>query len=149
MVEAWSIERWNEILEVGGTASALLFTGVALCIDARVRRAQTLIEITKQHRELWLEFHARPELGSVLDMGRDMAASPLSAAEVRFLNLIFLHIRATYYASKAKTYVQPERLREDIREFFSYPATRAAWDAMAHLQDRGFLDFIEKTRRKQ
>ena len=54
---AWGIEQWKGILEIGSPVVALVFAGLALVIDARVRRAQTIIEITKQHRELWTYFH--------------------------------------------------------------------------------------------
>lgn len=145
---SWHIERWREIFEIGGTAAALLFTGVALHIDARVRRAQTLIEITKQHRELWMDFDARPKLAGLFDKRRDMAVHPLADEEVRFANFLFLHLRASYGAKIAGVHTLPEHVEDDWREIFSHPAIVAAWDRMKHLHDRKFVALVEGYRKQ-
>ncbi len=144
---AWTIERWKEIFEIGGTLAALLFTGVALHIDARVRRAQTIIEITKQHRELWVHFYDRPGLAGLLDKKRDMAAHPLADEEVHFVNFLLNHLRATFYARIAGIFVQPECLKDDIGEFFSFPATRAAWERQKGSHEPKFVAFVEANMR--
>jgi len=62
---------------------------------------------------------------------------------VRFANWFFLHVRATYYASKADIYVQPERLREDLRDVFSHPAFFTAWQEKKFFHEREFVAFVE------
>lgn len=142
-VEAWSIDRWKELFEVGGTICALLFTGVALRIDARVRRAETLIEFTKQHRELWIYYDENPSLAKLFEKERDVESRPLSDGEIRFANFLFLHLRAAYGAHKSGILVLPEKVKEDWREIFTHPAIVVAWTKMNSLHDRDFVAFVE------
>lgn len=142
----WSIERWREIFELVGTPAALLFTGLALRIDARVRRAQTLLEITKQHRDLWSQFDERPELAGLFARERDMGARPLTDKEARFANFLFLHLRAAHGAHRGRIYAMPEHVAEDWREIFQAPAVVAAWERIKHLHDRRFVALVERYR---
>lgn len=145
MIEAsWDIHRWKEVFEVGGTAAALLFTGVALSIDARVRRAQTVIEITKQHRELWLSVLDRPQLSSLFDRKRDLRAHPLTNEEVHFVNFMIHHLRATFIARGAGIFVQPEQLVRDMKEFFSLSSVAEVWARQKQFHDRKFVAFVEQ-----
>ena len=145
-IETWNIEHWRQIVEFVGTPLALLFTGNALHIDARVRRAETLLEITKQHRELWLQFDERPELAALFDRERDLAARPLTDREARFANFLFLHLRAAYGARRGRIYAMPEHVAEDWREIFQAPAMAAAWERIRHLHDRRFVVLVERYR---
>lgn len=142
------MEQWKYLLEMSGTIGALLFTGFALHIDARVRRAQTLIEITKQHRELWIYFDEHPKVARLLDKSRDMGAYPLADEEVRFANFLFLHLRASYGAKRARVHTMPEHVEDDWREIFTHPAVCAAWDKMKHLHDRKFVALVERYRQQ-
>ena len=139
----WLTAHWSGILGDTGIIAGLLFSGVGFWRDAKVRRAQTLIEITKLHRELWTHYEARPELAGLFDKARDLVARPLTSEEVRFANFLFLHIRGTYHAGKAGIYVQPEKVREDINAIFSYPAPRIAWNRLRRFHDRDFVEFME------
>jgi hypothetical protein len=145
-LESWNIERWKGMLEVGGTIGALLFTGIALHIDARARRAQTLIEITKQHRELWIYFDERPELARLFDEKRNLVTEPLTDTEIRFANFLFLHLRASYGAKRAGIHVLPDHVEDDWREIFTHPAVGAAWEKMKHLHDCKFVALVESYR---
>lgn len=144
MIEhSWTIERWKEVFEVGGTIAALLFTGVALHIDARTRRAQTLMEVTKQHRELWMYYDEHPGLARLFEKQRDMAVHPLTDEEARFANFLFLHFRASYGAKTARIHSLPEHVADDWREIFTHPAIRVAWEKVRHLHDRKFVVLVE------
>lgn len=143
-IASWGIEQWKGILEIGSPVVALVFAGLALVIDARVRRAQTIIEITKQHRELWTYFHERPALAHLLDKNRDLTVHPLADEEVHFVNFLVNHLRATFYANRAGIYAQPECIAEDIQSFFSYPAVLAAWQAKKKSHEPKFVAFIER-----
>ena len=138
-----NIAHWKEVFELGGTAAALLFTGVALHVDARTRRAQSLIEITKMHRELLGHFYERPALKAALDPKRDTAAHPLTDEELHFLKLLIGHLRVSWFAHQSRVYVAPERLPEDIREVFSLPGPRSAWEQLRKYQDAKFVAFVE------
>jgi len=143
VVAAWIGEHWKDISENVGIIGGLFFTGIALFIDIRARRAQTNIEITKMHRELWTRYEDRPELVGLFDGARDLTVQPLTSDELRFANSLFLHIHAAYRAEKARIYDLPARLGEDLREVFSYPAIAASWGEMKHLHDPDFVAFIE------
>jgi hypothetical protein len=141
---AWIIEHWTGAVESAGIIGGLLFTGFGYFRDARVRRVETLIEITKQHRELWTHLGERPESATLFDRDRDLDADPVTDREVQFVNLLLLHLRATFYARRARIYIQPERIDQDIRSFFSYPASRAVWERLKNSHDRRFIAFIER-----
>lgn len=147
IISSWNIDRWKELFEIVGTPCALLFTGLALRIDARVRRAETLMEITKQHRELWIYYDEHPSLARLFDKDRDMAVHPLTDAEARFANFLFLHLRASYGAKTARIHVLPEHVDDDWREIFRHPAVRVAWDRVKHLHDRRFVSLVESYRK--
>lgn len=112
--------------------------------EARVRRAETIVEITKQHRELWNYHDDHPELSALLEKDRDMTAVPLTEREGRFVNSLLLHLRGTFYGRKAGIYPQPECLRDDIRGFFSLPAPRAAWTTLRRTHDAKFVAFVDR-----
>lgn len=133
---------------MSGTICAILFTGFALHNDARVRRAQTLIEITKQHRELWIYFDEHPKVSGLFDKNRDVSAHPLSDEEVRFANFLFLHLRASYGAKRARVHTMPEHVEDDWREILTHPAVSVAWDKMKHLHDRQFVALVEGYRQQ-
>jgi len=141
----WLTAHWAELTESAGIVGGLLFSGFGFLREARARRAETLVEITKQHRELWNYFDDRRDLSPLFDDKREMAMSPLTTSEIRFVNSLVLHLRATFYARKAGIYVQPECLSEDIRGFFSYPAPRAAWEKLRRTHDGKFVVFVERS----
>ncbi|HVT27124.1 MAG TPA: hypothetical protein VHE81_03815 [Lacipirellulaceae bacterium] len=142
-LESWGIERWRGLFEIVGPIAALFFTALALHIDARVRRAETIIEITKQHRELWMYFYERPSLSRLLDKDRDLTVHPLADEEVHFVNFLVNHLRASFYARIAGIFAQPECVSEDIRSFFAHPAARAAWEVQKRSHEPKFVAFIE------
>jgi hypothetical protein len=144
MLGTWIIEHWQAIIENVGIVGGLFFAGAGLLLDARARRAETLIEITKQQRELLMYLEEHPKLSNVLSLNRDMKAHPLKDEEVHFVNFLFNHLRATYYARAAGIYVQPEGLKEDIQEFFSYPSVRFAWNKLKMRHDRKFVAFVDR-----
>ena len=143
MVWNWLTDHFTVLLGNLGVIGSLLFAGWQFRTDARVRRAQTLIEFTKLHRELWERYDDHPELFGLFEKERDLGSRPLSDAEMRFANSLFLHIRASFDVQRAGIYVQPEKVREDIRDIFSFPALRSAWPALKDFQDRDFIAFIE------
>ncbi len=134
----------KEIVEYTGIIGGLLYTGLSLRIDARVRRAQTIIEITKQHRDIWSQFLDKPQLKQIFNRNRDMATHPLADEEVHFVNFLFHHLRATFYARSAGIFIQPEGLKQDIREFFSYPAVASVWNSVQQASDDAFASFVKR-----
>lgn len=139
----WLASHFSDVLANIGIIGGLYYAGTGARATARAMRGQTLIEITKQHRELWMYFDEHPGLARLFDKDRDMRDHPLADEEVRFANFLFLHLRASYGAKKARIHVLPEHVAEDWREIFSHPAVRAAWDKMKSLHDRGFVAVVE------
>jgi len=134
------------ILEAVGIVGGLAFTALSFRQDAKVRGAQTQIEITAKHRELWTYFEANPELGALFDLDRKLKEKPLTERERRFVGFVFNHLRVTFYADQAGIYEQPQQLKKDVRTFFCYPAVRAAWESVAGFGDDEFVLFVKSCR---
>lgn len=139
----WVSPDLSRILGDLGIIAGLFFTGFGFWRDARVRHGETLIELTKQHRELWMYYDEHPELAALFNPTRDMRAHPLTDEEARFANFLFLHLRASFGAKKARIHTLPEHVAEDWAEIFSHPAVCAAWDKMKDLHDRRFAALVE------
>lgn len=146
-LESWNIERWRSIFETVGSLAAICFTALALVVDVLVRKAQTNIELTKQHREIWDYYYEHPELHGLAVSKRDLADKPLSGHETYFVTKVLNHLRSTYYARKAWIFTQPECLQEDINSFFSLPAPLAAWQHVKKYHDTKFVAFVERNMR--
>lgn len=143
----WIASHFSEVLGDVGIIGSLVFAGFGYWTDARVRRGETLLEITKQHRDLWMYYDEHPELTGLFDPQRDMRTHPLSDEEARFANFLFLHLRASYGAKRARIHILPEHVAEDWRAIFSNPAIRVAWDRMKNLHDRQFVAVVEAYQR--
>ena len=138
--------NWPEVLQSVGVIVGFAFTAFAIYLDVRARRAASLFEITKQHRDIWA-LSRDPELARVNDPTADPRKHPPTPAEEMFIGFLILHLSASYHAMKAGVLVRPEGLRADIRQFFSRPIVKAVWERLRQFQDRKFLTFIEKTLR--
>lgn len=135
-------------IETIGIAGGLLFTGAGFRRDASARYASTLLDITAQHRELWMYFCNHPELAGLLDPKRELREHPLGEHERRFTAWVFNHIYAAHYAAKAKIHLSPERLQEDIKSLLILPAVREVWKHLRQYHDSEFVDFVDRLRKK-
>ena len=144
---AWIGHHWEALLQNLSIIVGLSLPGYVLWRDARVRRAQTLIEMIKLHRELWTRYDEKPALHGLFDVNRDLEAHPLADEEVRFANFLFLHLRGAYHARRAGIYRYPDRLRDDLKDMLSYPAVHSAWQKQKRLLDPDFVAFVEKADR--
>lgn len=140
---SWLSLHWFTLLQSIGIVGGLLFTGISLRIDTKVRRVGTLMTITQQHRELWTQLYRRPELSRILDAAADVERCPVSAEEELLVNLLVLHLNSAYRAMKQGMFVRPEGLQTDIAWFFSLPIPRAVWERLKSLQDEDFVRFTE------
>lgn len=121
-----------------------MFTAVSLRIDAKVRRVSNLVELTKQHREIWTQIYRRPELKRILESEPDLEAKPVTEEERLFITLLILHLASAYEAIRAGVFKEPERLQVDVRKFFSNPVPRMVWRSVRPLQNRSFISFLEQ-----
>jgi len=145
-VLAWVGDNWFNVIQSGGIIAGLLVSAAALRLDANARRVGNLLDVTKNHREIWTYLYARPELSRVLDASADLKRVPITAEEELFVNLLVLHLNSAYQATKRGVYVKPEGLRKDIQTFFSLPIPRAVWEKAKLLQDEDFVRFVESNR---
>jgi hypothetical protein len=131
-------------LEAVGIISGLFFTGLSYWSNAKTQRVANLLDITKQHRDLWTNLFSNPELERVLNPSADVEKQPMTAAEELFVNLVVTHLATAHRTGHAQLVATPEKLREDIASFFSMPIPHAAWKNLKNFQDVSFIAFIEE-----
>ena len=98
----WIGGHWLDLVQTAGIMAGLYFTARAFHLDIKTRRADHLIEITKQHREIWTELYRRPELSRVRETTADLHREPITAEEELFIGLLILHLNASYHAIKER-----------------------------------------------
>lgn len=141
----WIGHNWLALIQTGALAGGLLFTGIAVLLDARARRVGNLIQLTQQHRDLWERLYIQPDLARILDPAADPARSPVTAEEEMFVIFLILHLSNTYYAMRAGFLQKLRGLRKDIEQFFSLPIPRVVWKKVKDLQDESFVRFVERS----
>jgi len=141
----WIGNNWLALIQTGALAGGLLFTGMAVLLDARARRVGNLIQLTQQHRDLWERLYIQPDLARILDPAADPAQSPVTAEEEMFVIFLILHLSNTYYAMRAGFFQKLRGLRKDMEQFFSLPIPRAVWKKVKDLQDESFVRFVERS----
>ena len=141
----WIGQNWLALIQTGALAGGLLFTGIAVLLDARARRVGNLIQLTQQHRDLWERLYMQPELARILDPDADPAKLPVTAQEETFVIFLILHLSNTYYAMRAGFFQKLRGLRKDIERFFSLPIPRAVWEKVKDLQEESFVRFVEES----
>ena len=139
----WLGQNWLALIQTGALAGGLLFTGIAVLLDARARRVGNLIQLTQQHRDLWERLYMQSELARILDPAADTSKSPVTVKEETFVIFLILHLNNTYYATRAGFYQKLPGLRKDIERFFTLPIPRAVWGKVKDLQDESFVRFVE------
>jgi hypothetical protein len=141
----WIEQNWLALIQTGALAGGLLFTGIAVLLDARARRVGNLIQLTQQHRDLWERLYMQPELARILDPDTDPARQPVTPQEETFVIFLILHLSNTYYAMRAGFFQKLRGLRKDIERFFSLPIPRAVWEKVKDLQEESFVQFVEES----
>jgi hypothetical protein len=141
----WIDQNWLALIQTGALAGGLLFTGIAVLLDARARRVGNLIQLTQQHRDLWERLYMQPELARILDPDANPAKLPVTAQEETFVIFLILHLSNTYYAMRAGFFQKLRGLRKDIERFFSLPIPRAVWEKVKDLQEESFVQFVEES----
>jgi len=57
------------------------------------------------------------------------------------------HLSSAYQAMESGLVIKPERVRQDIRWFFSLPIPKAIWEKMKAFHNDAFAEFVEHCRR--
>lgn len=144
---AWFGNNWFIFLQSAGIIGSLLFTGISIGIDARARRVSNLLTLTQQHRDIWENLYARPELIRVLDPAANLPHDPVTTAEEVFVILLILHLNAAYRAIRGGFLRGPDELQRDVQTFFSLPIPRIVWERAKNFQDKDFVRFVDAARR--
>src|SRR5882672_8078885 len=139
----WLKENWFTLLQAIGIIGALIFTGISLQVDARVRRVQNLLSFTKHHREIWTGIYEHPDLLRLLLTDETAVFGPPTVNEELFVTFVILHLNTVYQEMKRRMFVAPEGIVRDIRSFFSRPIPLAVWRKAKALQDQDFVRFVE------
>jgi hypothetical protein len=142
----WVWHNWFTFLQSIGIVGGLVFTGVSLRIDAKVRQVGNLLTVTQHHREIWSNLYQRPELSRVLDPGADIEGQPVSTAEELLVLMVILHLSGVYEARKDGMLVSLEGLQKDVQEFFNLPLPGAVWTKFKGMQNVDFVRFVEAAR---
>jgi hypothetical protein len=140
----WFFDHAAQLIESVGIMMGLFFTGFALRSDVRSRQAEILMRLTENHREIWIYHDERPELKRIFQNKVDLAATPITPAEARFIQYFVNHVALSFRAQKLGLYRSPEQLETDLRDFFGYPVPREAWKKLRRFQDQDFAEYIEK-----
>ncbi len=140
-VFSWVSTHWLEILQSTSIVAGLLFTGYNIRADSRQRKIQSLFALTAAHRDIWSKLYEHPNLANILMP--EAEALLASNSEELFVQMLILHLAASYRARKFGMYFEEEGLRMDVKQFFSLPIPKAVWKKSKEFQDSDFMAFVE------
>lgn len=140
----WLGANWLDLAQTVGVVGGLLFTASSLRRDARMHRITNLFTLTSQHQALWLELSSRPSFARILQPTADLAKQPPTPEEVMYVNLLIQHLASGYEAVRASILGEPKGLAVDIRTFFTLPIPKAVWEQAKAIQEKAFVEFVEK-----
>jgi hypothetical protein len=145
----WFSAQGHDWIQSVGIVGGLVFTALALRADTKSRRAENLIRITENHRDLWTRFDAVPTLRRVLDPHPDLDAQPITHEEARFVQFMILHLHTTFHLARSGLYQQPKSIKDDVRSLLTFPVPRNVWGALKAFQDQEFVEFVESALRTE
>src|SRR5437879_4732925 len=96
-ISGWVAENWFDLLQSLGIVGGLLFTAHSFHLEAKTRRVNNLLAITKGHREVWTEFYRRPGLKRVFAEQADLSREGMTREEQIFVNFVILHLNSVFY----------------------------------------------------
>jgi hypothetical protein len=143
-VLAWLADNWFPLVQSGGIIAGLGFTGWSLRRDGEERMVSARLGLAEHHRELWAEFHRRPDLARLLRDDADLVAQPVTTAEDEFLNVVIYHFQTCWELGRSGGLVSLKALRTDTRAFFAHPIPLAVWRRSRNRRDPEFCEFMEE-----
>lgn len=142
LVLRWLEGNWFQALQATGIAAGLLFSGLSFRQNIRMNRAQTLINLTAQHRSIWMKAFDLPELRQVLDP-TPLKRKKVTAQEQLFVDMIIHHVTTMLDASRRKMIRMDPGMAIDLKEFFSLPIPRKVWEDAKRFRDPRVLKYID------
>lgn len=146
---AWALENWFELLQSAVIVAGLCFTALEFRRQSRAVVTGNRLAITAAHRDLTLFRLSHPELLRVYESKADLVSNPLTAFELDWLSLVFLHFSVCFSAMEKGQYEKPDRLVEDVRSFLNLPVPQAAWKRSKRFQNERFVAFVEQCLRSE
>jgi hypothetical protein len=140
---SWISSNWFPLFQTLGIVGALLFNAYSLFLNARIRKVDTLINITQQHRTIWLKFFDTPHLKRILDGKIDLKKHPVTDEEAMFVNLIILHLETLLTAVSKGIVPKPAGLDVDTKDFFSRPIPLDVWNQTKTIRDPETIRYVE------
>ena len=120
-----------------------MFTALSIRQATDARKAGDLLALTEQHRNLWNEVYSRPGLTRIYEEKIDLLASPVTVAEVRFLNEVIVHFHTGWQIACHGSLLTLQAMKADARTFFKLPLPYAVWQQTKETRDPKFVRFIE------
>ena len=142
-ISGWIAQNWFDFLQTVGIVGGLVFTGIALRTETKVRRVENLLTITEGHRKIWAEFYERAELKRVLDENANIHDHEITREEEIFVNFVIFHLNSVFYARKSGLVFKLDGLRRDVRWFLLLPIPGSVWTKTKALQNDDFVAFVE------
>ncbi len=139
----WLAEHWFELLQTVSIVTGLFVAAHSLRAEVKERKIQNLLALNSSYRDLWMLYIEREDLHRVHTDALDLKKTPPTKAEVRFVHLLILHLRAAYKARRAGMEFADDAVASDIRQFFARPIPRHVWDTSKKFQDRDFVAFVD------
>ena len=139
----WLSANWFSLLQTLGIVGGLFFNAYALLLNSRVRKVDTLINITQQHRAIWLKFLESPSLRRIHETKPDLKKHPVTDEELIFVNLITLHLATVLVAVCKGIFPKPAGMDVDIKELFSLPIPHAVWNQTKTFRDPETIRYVE------
>ena len=144
VVFSWLTANWFSLLQSLGVIGALCFNAYSLLLSSRIRKVDTLINITQQHRAIWLKFLESPSLKRINKPHLDLTKHPVTDEEMIFVNLIILHLDTVLIAVNKGILPKPSGLDIDIGDLFSLPIPNAVWKQTRTFRDAETIRYVEE-----
>lgn len=141
--QGYIVQNWFDLLQSAVILAGLLFTALSYRKDTKSRDLENFFRINEAHRNIWTEVYKRPELDRVLSSKPDLEKEKMTDEEAIFVNLLILHLNATFRAMRSGLYTTNQGIEEDIRWFFSLPIPRLVWQLSKEIREPEFVKFVE------
>jgi hypothetical protein len=138
----WFTANWFNIVQTVSLVVTLAIAVSALRSSERATKGSNSLAITTNHREIWSQLIANPELQNI--SRPTMAPGEKIRDDERHFILEVIHHGAASFELAQMGGVNPQQgLRRDIYETLKWPVFRAVWDETKIYQDADFVEFME------
>jgi hypothetical protein len=142
----WLGQNWFPFIQSAGIIGSLLFSGVSARNLREEERTTNLLEIKRQHDDLWQAVFESPRLARLLDPQANLKTKPVTREEELFVILAVAHLSTAHRVLLKRMSEPSEALRQDIRWFFSLPIPKTVWEKTRSRYDAAFVELVEACR---